>query len=110
MRFWLTEVLMLQKIYISFKRNKLPIIIVLIFPLFLAISMKYLCNQTTIMSEYGNRFKGEVHEPIPVQKCWGRNCISIGYSIIGDADPKVQVQKYTWIDNIMRSVADKNKL
>lgn len=110
MRFLMTEVLMLQKIYISFARNKLPIIIVLIFPLFLAISLKYLCNQTDVMEKYGNRYEGVVHETMPVSKCLGHNCISIGYSIIGDTDPKVQSHEYTWIDNIMRNVAVKNSL
>lgn len=66
MRFLMTELLMLQKIYISFARNKLPIIIVLIFPLFLAISMRYMCNQTDIMAKFGNRYVGEVHDALPV--------------------------------------------
>ena len=44
MRFLLSISLMLQKIYISFKRNYVPIILVLIFPLFLSISMKYMIN------------------------------------------------------------------
>lgn len=38
------------------------------------------------------------------------NCVSIGYSIIGDSDPQVQETKYTWIDQIMKSVAQKSDL
>jgi hypothetical protein len=27
---------------------------------------------------------GDLHELTPVDKCYGENCVSIGYSIIGD--------------------------
>ena len=62
------------------------------------------------MQKYGNRFVGDVHPAIPVAKCEGHNCISIGYSIIGDEDPTFQSKNYAWIDEIMRNVAEKNNL
>jgi hypothetical protein len=33
----------------------------------------------------------------------------VGYSIIGDSEPEQQ-SKYNWIDDIMRSVSEKNNL
>ena len=48
---------------------------------------------------------GWIHEIYPVNKCYGSNCVSIGYSIIGEPQ-----ESYQWIDNIMKGVAVDNKL
>ena len=62
------------------------------------------------MEDYGRTLVGEVHELLPVKKCLGYNCVTIGYSILGDSDPLVQAKEYSWIDDIMRNVASKNDL
>ena len=45
-----------------------------------------------------------------VPECWPgitEDCVTIGYSIIGDPDPESQKQ-YQWIDDIMQRVSAKN--
>lgn len=51
---------------------------------------------------YGRRF-----DIAPIGKCYGPSCVTIGYSIIGD--PTKQ-DEYSWIDDIMKSVAISNKM
>jgi hypothetical protein len=48
---------------------------------------------------------GEKHKLSPVEKCYGQNCVTIGYSIVGDP-----AGQYSWIDDIMESVANQNML
>ena len=50
---------------------------------------------------------GAHHELRPVEKCYGQNCVSVGYSIIGDS---ALTEQYSWIDDIMQSVAHQNGL
>lgn len=45
----------------------------------------------------------------PISHCLGEECVSIGYSILGDSDPASSSQ-YNWIDDIMQSVATDNQL
>lgn len=44
----------------------------------------------------------EIHDLVPVEKCYGQNCVTIGYSIIGN--PSLS-EEYSWIDDIMQNVA-----
>jgi hypothetical protein len=50
---------------------------------------------------------GNTYDISPLEKCFGENCVSIGYSIIGD--PSKQ-DEYSWIDDIMKSVAVRNNM
>jgi hypothetical protein len=43
----------------------------------------------------------------PIKRCLGDNCVTVGYSIIGD--PSKQ-EEYSWIDDIMKSVASTNNM
>lgn len=45
----------------------------------------------------------------PIDKCYGEDCVTLGYSIIGDPSPEAQ-QKYQWIDEIMKTVSLTNNL
>lgn len=47
----------------------------------------------------------ETHKLDAMEKCWGPNCVTIGYSIIGK---NAGANKY--IDGIMRDVAADNDL
>lgn len=53
--------------------------------------------------------KGLVNQMKPLEKCWGENCVTVGYSIIGDSDPE-NFANYNWIDDMMRSVSEQNNL
>mmetsp|Transcript_41119 Transcript_41119/g.62496 ORF Transcript_41119/g.62496 Transcript_41119/m.62496 type:complete len:130 (+) Transcript_41119:563-952(+) len=44
-----------------------------------------------------------------VPKCFGEDCVTIGYSIVGDPDPNKE-EEYSWIDEVMRKVAKSNDL
>lgn len=102
--------LMLQKTLITFARNKIPILAQVFCPILWCLCIAYMNSQGSVLNWTLVQQVGPVHDPVPVGKCVGMNCISIGYSIIGDSDPKVQEQKYTWIDEIMRNVAGRNNL
>jgi hypothetical protein len=39
----------------------------------------------------------------------GQNCVTVGYSIVGNPDLAIQ-DEYKWIDDIMKKVATKNNL
>ncbi len=45
---------------------------------------------------------GAHHELVPVQPCYGEDCISISYFVIGNDEP--------WIDDIMQKVSVSNDL
>ena len=55
-----------------------------------------------MLSVYGTK-----HQLTAVEKCYGENCVSIGYSIIGDSTDS---DSYKWIDDIMENVANVNDL
>lgn len=43
----------------------------------------------------------------PMDHCQGRECVTVGYSIIGENDTE-KISQYNWIDNIMQNVATVN--
>ena len=49
------------------------------------------------------------HQLEPVGKCWGPNCVTIGYSIVGKHTRQDQ-QEHDYIDEIMRDVATDNEM
>jgi hypothetical protein len=71
-------------------------------------AINYFNNLEGILASMPDRH-GEVHDLAPVGKCIGANCVTIGYSIIGDSNPAVQ-EKYTWIDDIMKKVSKDSNL
>ena len=52
---------------------------------------------------------GATHDLPTVPRCYGDDCITIGYSIVGEYDPENSHQ-YQWIDDIMGSVAGDQRL
>ena len=93
--------LLLQKTFWQFARNKKNIVGNLLCPIVFNLMMFY-CNSLEPMMAERRPIEGMYHDLTPVEKCYGQNCVSIGYSIIGDP---ILSDQYSWIDDIMQSVA-----
>jgi hypothetical protein len=87
-------------------RNKIGIVIQIFCPILWCACLYYFDSREPIMEAMRSTF-GDRHEYVQIPKCYGEGCTTIGYSIIGD--PAME-EEYSWIDTIMRSVADTNDL
>lgn len=107
--FFLHLLLLLQKTLICYRRNKLPFTVLVLYPIFSCLNIVYFNSRGPVMQEMSEHRLIESHDMPPVKKCIGQDCISIGYSILGESDPEKQEQ-YNWIDDIMKSVARQNDM
>lgn len=89
--------LLLQKTFWQFARNKKNILVCLFCPIVFNLVCYYLNSMEPMMAE-SRPVTGAHHELDPVSKCFGNNCVTIGYSILGDP---VMSKQYSWIDDIM---------
>ena len=97
-------ILLMQKILMMFGRNKKGIIVQIFCPIIFCTIIYLFSNLQPLLESQMKQF-GWTHELTPVKKCFGSNCVSIGYSIIGDPQ-----DSYQWIDIIMKNVAEDNQL
>lgn len=70
-------------------RNKLPIFVVILSPVLLSLSLVFMNAQKSVLYENNKTEVGAVHNTTTVQKCMGYDCITIGYSIIGETNSQV---------------------
>ena len=75
--------LLMQKIVIMFARNKKGVEVQILCPILFCFIIYIFSNLEPVLERLMRKF-GWTHEIYPVNKCWGTNCVSIGYSIIGD--------------------------
>jgi hypothetical protein len=87
-------------------RNKLAVLVQMFCPIIWCICILYFDSREGVLRKMRPTY-GEKYELAPLKKCYGYNCITIGYSIIGD--PALQ-EEYSWIDDIMKNVANTNNM
>lgn len=85
-KFFLHLGLLLQKTLWMFSRQKVFLICVLLCPIVWCLSIAFF-NYEGNSIERLVRPKGTGHEMKPISHCIGEECVSIGYSIIGDSNP-----------------------
>lgn len=105
-KFFLHLSLLLHKTLIMFMRNKTVVLIQMFCPILWCVCLIYFNSREPVLREMRPIY-GERYDLSPLGKCYGENCVTIGYSIIGD--PKKQ-EEYSWIDDIMKSVANSNNM
>lgn len=89
-----------------FVRNKTSVLVQMFCPILFCLCILYFDTREHTIREM-RPIHGERYDINPLEKCYGENCVSIGYSIIGD--PSKQ-EEYSWIDDIMKSVAVVNNM
>jgi len=105
-KFFLHLGLLLQKTLWMYSRSKAFLICVLLCPIVWCLSIAFFNYEGNSIERLVTP-KGRTHEMRPVSHCLGEECVSIGYSILGDSNPDTSSQ-YNWIDDIMQSVATDN--
>lgn len=98
--------LLIQKQFYQLIREKKSLISIIFNPIIWCCVIFYFNKQGIIRKSLLSTV-GDIHLLTPVDHCNGENCVTIGYSIIGDED---QQEKYTYIDEIMRTVSEDNNL
>jgi len=66
-----------------FARNKAAVLVQIFCPIIWCLCLKYF-NTLEPSMEAMRPILGNQYDISPVAKCFGENCVSIGYSIIGD--------------------------
>ena len=98
--------LLLQKQFIQLIREKRSLISMVFNPIAWCFVIYYF-NQQGYIRKSLLKTSGELHLLEPIEPCYGDNCVTLGYSIVGDPDHEVE---YTYIDEIMQNVAENNDL
>lgn len=107
-KFGLHLSLLLQKTSLMFLRNIRGLLIVLLCPILWCLVICFFNSQQEVLKDMEIK-TGTISQLEPLEHCWGENCVTIGYSIIGDSNPEAQ-QQYEWIDDVMKSVSAANNL
>ena len=106
-KFFLQVGLLMKKNYLLFKRNLKITLFQIITPIFFTVLLVYLQWIAKSMSSFENKNPGVENVPL-IPKCFGEDCITIGYGIIGEeANSSAH---YDWIRHSMAYLAKENHL
>lgn len=105
-KFLLHLQLLLHKTLLMFMRNRTVVLIQMLCPIVWILCLLYFDSREHVLKEM-RPIEASRYDLEPIHKCYGPGCVTIGYSIIGDASKQ---EEYSWIDDIMKSVAETNDL
>jgi hypothetical protein len=107
-RFGLHLSLLLHKTILTFMRNIKQPLIIIFCPIFWCALISFINSQQFVLKDQELK-EGTTKFYGLIPPCFGKDCVTLGYSVIGDSSPEAQEQ-YEWIDEIMKSVSASNDL